>query len=36
VAGAIAFLTDAPLLALALFLLGIVCLGVSGDALRDS
>jgi hypothetical protein len=36
VAGAVAFLTDVPLVAVVLFLVGIVCLGASGDALRAS
>jgi hypothetical protein len=34
VAGAIAFLTDAPLLALVLCIVGMVGLGAAGDALR--
>ena len=34
VAGAIAFLTDVPLAALVLGMVGLVCLGAAGDALR--
>ena len=34
VAGGFAFLSDAPLLALALCMVGMICLGVAGDALR--
>lgn len=33
-AGAIAFLTHVPVVAVALSLIGLVCLGASGDALR--
>jgi hypothetical protein len=36
VAGVIAFLTDVPLLAVVLFMVGIVLLGVSGDVLSRS
>lgn len=34
VAGAIAFLTTVPLAAVVLGMVGLVCLGASGDALR--
>lgn len=34
VAGGFAFLSDVPLLALALCMVGMICLGVAGDALR--
>lgn len=34
VAGGFAFLSDVPLLALAFCMVGMICLGVAGDALR--
>ena len=36
VAGAIGFLTDVPLVAVVLCVVGLVCLGVAGEALRRS
>lgn len=36
VAGAVAFLTHVPLAAVALSMIGLVCLGVSGDVLAGA
>jgi hypothetical protein len=36
VAGALAFLSDVPVVAVVLGMVGLVCLGVAGDALRIS